>query len=130
MELVSALPSRYSKNDREQIPESERVAVLADVHGNAVALEAVLEELAGEAIELVVFDGDLTWGPLPQATLALVDALEVPALFVFAATRSARSSSRRTSQRNESAGSRIVTRRSSSRSSAPSRSRSSWTSPA
>lgn len=81
MELVSALPSRYSKNDGEQIPESERVAVLADVHGNAVALEAVLEELAGEAVDLLVFGGDLTWGPLPEATLELVAALEVPALF-------------------------------------------------
>jgi putative phosphoesterase len=59
-----------------------RIAVLSDVHGNAVALQAVLEELAGEAVDLVLFGGDLTWGPLPHETLELVDTLEVPALYV------------------------------------------------
>jgi predicted phosphodiesterase len=61
---------------------ARRVAVLSDVHGNAVALEAVAAELARHDAELVVFGGDLTWGPLPVETLALVDGLSVPALFV------------------------------------------------
>lgn len=65
-----------------QPPAVERVAVLSDVHGNAVALEAVLEELAGDRVDLVVFGGDLTWGPQPEETLALVGGLRVPALFV------------------------------------------------
>ncbi len=59
-----------------------RVAALADVHGNAPALAAVLEELERERPDLVVFCGDLTWGSLPQETLALVRALETPARFV------------------------------------------------
>ena len=59
-----------------------RVAALADVHGNAVALEAVLAEVRREGVDLVVFCGDLTWGPLPNETLALVRALELPARFV------------------------------------------------
>jgi predicted phosphodiesterase len=59
-----------------------RVAALADVHGNAVALEAVLAELATAQVDLVVFCGDLTWGPLPRETLALVRGLDVPARFV------------------------------------------------
>lgn len=59
-----------------------RVAALPDVHGNAPALEAVLEEVEREAPDLVVFCGDLTWGSLPQETLALVRALELPARFV------------------------------------------------
>src|SRR5215218_4697157 len=59
-----------------------RVAALADVHGNAVALEAVLAEARREEVGLVVFCGDLTWGPLPQETVALVRALELPARFV------------------------------------------------
>jgi putative phosphoesterase len=59
-----------------------RVAALADVHGNAPALEAVLAEVAVEKVDLVVFCGDLTWGPLPNETLALVRALAVPARFV------------------------------------------------
>jgi predicted phosphodiesterase len=59
-----------------------RVAVLSDVHGNAVAFEAVLHELADERPDLVVFGGDLTWGPLPAETLALVQALDAPTTFV------------------------------------------------
>jgi Icc-related predicted phosphoesterase len=43
-----------------------RVAALADVHGNAPALEAVLAEVEAEAPDLIVFCGDLTWGPLPE----------------------------------------------------------------
>jgi predicted phosphodiesterase len=58
------------------------VAALADVHGNAPALEAVLAEVREESVDLVVFCGDLTWGPLPNETLALVRALELPARFV------------------------------------------------
>jgi len=59
-----------------------RVAALADVHGNAPALEAVLAEVEQAAPDLVVFCGDLTWGPLPQETLALVRSLATPARFV------------------------------------------------
>lgn len=59
-----------------------RVAALADVHGNAPALEAVLAEVTREDVDLIVFGGDLTWGPLPLETLALVRALAVPARFV------------------------------------------------
>jgi putative phosphoesterase len=59
-----------------------RVAVLSDVHGNAVALEAVLREVAHVAPDLVVFGGDLTWGPLPEATRALVQPFEPSAVFV------------------------------------------------
>jgi predicted phosphodiesterase len=59
-----------------------RVAVLSDVHDNATALEAVLTELEPLRPDLVVFGGDLTWGPQPGETLALVDRLPFPALFV------------------------------------------------
>jgi putative phosphoesterase len=59
-----------------------RVAALPDVHGNAPALEAVLREVERKAPDLVVFCGDLTWGSLPQETLALVRELALPARFV------------------------------------------------
>jgi putative phosphoesterase len=49
-----------------------RVAVLADVHGNAVALAAVLAELEREQPDAIVHCGDLTWGPLPRATAELL----------------------------------------------------------
>jgi putative phosphoesterase len=52
-----------------------RVAALYDVHGNLPALEAVLGELEREEVEAVVFGGDLTWGPLPQETLALARSI-------------------------------------------------------
>jgi predicted phosphodiesterase len=59
-----------------------RVAALADVHGNAPALEAVLAEVEEAAPDLIVFCGDLTWGPLPAETLALVEPLRGRAHFV------------------------------------------------
>lgn len=59
-----------------------RVAALADVHGNAPALAAVLKEVVGESPDLVVFCGDLTWGSLPQETLELVRGLRIPVRFV------------------------------------------------
>jgi predicted phosphodiesterase len=59
-----------------------RIAALADVHGNAPALEAVLREVRDARVDGVVFCGDLTWGPLPSETLALVRALDVPTHFV------------------------------------------------
>jgi putative phosphoesterase len=59
-----------------------RVAALADVHGNAPALAAVLAEIEQEPPDLVVFCGDLTWGSLPEETLALVRGLRIPARFV------------------------------------------------
>ena len=59
-----------------------RVAALADVHGNAPALEAVLAEVGAARPDRVVFCGDLSWGPLPDETLALVEPLRDRALFV------------------------------------------------
>ena len=49
--------------------------MLSDVHGNAVALEAVLRELLTVEAELVVVGGDLTWGPLPGETIAPASSL-------------------------------------------------------
>jgi predicted phosphodiesterase len=42
----------------------------------------VLAEVEREQPDLVVFCGDLTWGSLPQETLALVRAMTIPARFV------------------------------------------------
>jgi putative phosphoesterase len=53
-----------------------KVAVLSDVHGNAVALAAVLAELSTEEPDLIVSGGDLTWGPLPEETFALASGLD------------------------------------------------------
>jgi putative phosphoesterase len=61
---------------------ARRVAVLSDVHGNSVALEAVLRDVEAEAPDLVVFGGDLTWGPLPEETHALIGPFADSAVFV------------------------------------------------
>jgi len=51
------------------------VAVIADVHGNAPALRAVLAEIEREQPDLIVSCGDLTWGPLPEETYELARGL-------------------------------------------------------
>jgi putative phosphoesterase len=66
----------------DSIRSARRVAALADVHGNAPALAAVLAEVEQAEPDLIVFCGDLTWGSFPQETLRLVRALDVPARFV------------------------------------------------
>jgi len=62
------------------------VAVGADVHGNAIALAAVAEEIVAAGPDLLVFLGDLTWGPLPEETWRIVcelgDAFPGRTLFV------------------------------------------------
>jgi putative phosphoesterase len=65
--MPSAAPSSHDT------PRVRRVAVLADVHGNATALEAVLREVDREAPDLLVHCGDLTWGPLPLETIELLE---------------------------------------------------------
>ena len=59
-----------------------RVAALADVHGNATALEAVLAELEREQPDLIVSCGDLTWGSLPRETVALLEPWRGRVLYV------------------------------------------------
>lgn len=53
----------------------ERVAVLADVHGNVPALQAVLADVARAKVDLIVFPGDVTWGSEPQLTVELIQDL-------------------------------------------------------
>jgi predicted phosphodiesterase len=49
--------------------------VIADVHGNAPALAAVLQDLERDQPDLIVSCGDLTWGPLPEETYELARGL-------------------------------------------------------
>jgi Predicted phosphoesterase len=50
-----------------------RIAVVADIHGNLAALEAVVADIAGQAPDLVVNLGDCVSGPLePAGTLDLL----------------------------------------------------------
>ena len=46
-----------------------RVAVLADIHGNLPALDAVLADVEAAGVDAVVLNGDLATGPMPAETL-------------------------------------------------------------
>lgn len=52
-----------------------KVAVLADIHGNLPALEAVLAEVDAAAPDLVVVCGDVASGPLPAETIDVLRSL-------------------------------------------------------
>ena len=67
-----------SKNARSH---AFSVIVLADVHGNAAALRAVLAAIEGQTYDSLVFAGDLVLnGPRPAETLATIRALDVPTI--------------------------------------------------
>ena len=50
-------------------------AFLSDIHANVPAFEAVLEVLAAEPVDVVVLNGDITWGTYPSETVELIRAL-------------------------------------------------------
>jgi putative phosphoesterase len=59
-----------------------RIAVLADVHGNAPALRAVLSEIDRDQVDAIVVAGDLVGGPLVAEALELLDARPEPICWV------------------------------------------------
>lgn len=59
-----------------------RVAVLADIHGNLPALEAVLQEVDEAGADAIVLNGDIAAGPLPVETLDVLAALGERAVWV------------------------------------------------
>jgi len=54
------------------------VAALYDIHGNAPALAAVIDELRADPPDAVVIGGDVIAGPLPLETLELLRGLPWP----------------------------------------------------
>ena len=56
----------------------KRIGVISDLHGNLLALEAVLAELEREELDGLVCLGDVAVGPQPAETLARVLALGCP----------------------------------------------------
>ena len=59
-----------------------RVAALYDIHGNLPALRAALADVEAAGADLIVFGGDLTWGPLPRETMEVISGLRDDAKFV------------------------------------------------
>jgi predicted phosphodiesterase len=59
-----------------------RVAVFSDVHGNLTALEAVLADIEQQAVDTIVFAGDLcVAGPRPAECLERVQQLGILAVY-------------------------------------------------
>ena len=59
-----------------------RVAALYDIHGMLAALEAVLADLEREHVDAIVLGGDVVGGPQPAETLARLDELELPLVWI------------------------------------------------
>lgn len=59
-----------------------RVAVLSDIHGNIRALNAVLEEVEREQLDMIVVCGDVATGPFPSDSLKRLMGLGQRAYFI------------------------------------------------
>jgi len=59
-----------------------RIAALYDIHSNLPAIEAVLEDVTTEGVDLIVIGGDVLPGPMPRETLDLLTRLEIPTLYI------------------------------------------------
>src|SRR5437868_11531069 len=59
-----------------------RIAILSDVHGNQVALEAVLQDLDRQPdISQIIVAGDLCLnGPRPRQVLSIIQKLNCPVI--------------------------------------------------
>jgi predicted phosphodiesterase len=56
-----------------------RLAVVSDIHGNLVALEAVLADIEARGVDAIVNLGDCVTSPLwPRETLELLDTIDMP----------------------------------------------------
>lgn len=56
-----------------------KIAILSDIHGNMVALEAALEDVKNEEVQRVVCLGDVAvLGPQPAAVLSRLRAASIP----------------------------------------------------
>ena len=56
-----------------------RLALISDIHGNCIALEAVLAELAHESLDQIICLGDVVeGGPHPRAVLERLQGLACP----------------------------------------------------
>lgn len=60
----------------------KRVAALYDIHGNLSALEAVLDEVLLEDVDLIVVGGDVLPGPIVGETINRLLALDTPTRFI------------------------------------------------
>jgi len=71
----------------------DRVAVVTDIHGNAVALAAALERIESLGIEQTYCGGDLVgYGPRPDEVCREIEERRIPRSTATTTTRSAATS--------------------------------------
>lgn len=59
-----------------------RIAAIYDIHGNASALEAVLQDIQRARVDVIVVGGDVVAGPMPRETLDLLLGSKIPMQFI------------------------------------------------
>ena len=57
-----------------------RIGLIADIHGNLVALDAVLADLERAHVDRIVCLGDVAWGPQPRQAVERLRALRFPTI--------------------------------------------------
>src|SRR3954469_7577129 len=83
MTAVAATESRGEAARRCVNLSDMRIAVLNDIHGNLPALDAVLDQLSDEAIDLIVVGGDILPDPMPHLVLRRLLAAGIPVEFIY-----------------------------------------------
>jgi predicted phosphodiesterase len=69
------------KDVREVDVNSRKVAILSDIHGNSVALNAVIEDISTIGVDAVITLGDVAaTGPAPVSTIAVMRKLNIPSV--------------------------------------------------
>ena len=59
-----------------------RVAAIFDIHGNLPALEAVLDDIRGAAVDELVVGGDVFPGPMPLDVLSRLASFSIPVRYI------------------------------------------------
>jgi len=55
-----------------------KIAAIYDIHANAIALKAVLNEIEKIEVDLIIVGGDVISGPMTNETLALLQNIKTP----------------------------------------------------
>src|SRR5258707_9144516 len=71
---VAGTPPTHKEPHVERF-EARSAAFLSDIHGNTAAFGAVVDELRADPPDVVVLNGDITWGTFPSETVVLIDRL-------------------------------------------------------
>lgn len=75
--------AKGTRIERRAVPEAEmRVAVVTDIHGNLLALEASLTAIDAIGVDEVYCGGDLVgYGPAPNEVCALLSERDIPTIY-------------------------------------------------